>query len=68
MCFWCCRGAIGNVSQTGSCVVGSEKEMAIFCEDCLGGGCTQYCDNYLYVDAVYIAMNSELCFLCLYIS
>ena len=67
MCFCCCRGAIGNGGQTASCVVGNEKETAIFCEDCLGV-CTQYCDNYLYVNAVYIAMKSELCLLCLYIS
>ena len=67
MCFSCCRGAIGNVGPAGSCVVGSEKEMAIFCEDCLGV-CTQYCDNYLSVGAVYIAVNSKLCLLCLYIS
>ena len=37
MCFCCCRGAIGNVSKTGSlCVVGSDRETAILCEDCLG--------------------------------
>ena len=37
MCFCCCPGMIGNVGQTVSCVVGNEKETAIFCEDCLGG-------------------------------
>ena len=67
MCFCCCCGAIGNVGQTVSCVVGNEKETAIFYEDCLGV-CTQYCDNYLYVNAVFIAIKSELCLLCLYFS
>ena len=67
MCFCCCRGAIGNVGPAGSCVVGSAKETTIFGEDCLGG-----VHNTVTIISILMlcimAINSELCLPCLYIS